>query len=102
MDKLLVEAADRATWGQRQTASRNTGWSPTMAKHTAALKFLQKSKNWQIPHLQTQLSELPEEQQTELPPPWRRSEAQRDSKGAKKVWLKGPRGGQADPVLLYF
>ena len=59
-----------------------------MAKHTAALKFLLKSKNWQIPHLQTQLSELPEEQKNELPPPWGSSEASRDPKGARKAWLK--------------
>ena len=75
MDKLLFEAADRATWGQRQPASRKAGWSPTMAKHTATLKFLQKSKNWQIPHLRTQLSELPEDQQNELPSPWGSTEA---------------------------
>ena len=59
-----------------------------MAKHTAALKFLQKSKDWQIPHPQTQLSELPEEQQNELPSPWGNAKASRDPKGARKAWLK--------------
>ena len=88
MDKLLFEAADRATWGQRQTASRHAGWSPTMAKHTAALKFLQKSKDWQIPHLQAQMSELPEEQRNKLPFPWGNAKASRDPKGARKAWLK--------------
>jgi hypothetical protein len=28
MDKLLVEAANRATWGQRQTRSRKAGCPP--------------------------------------------------------------------------
>ena len=46
MDKLHVGAANRATRGQRLTISRKAGWSPTMAKHTAALKCLQKSKDW--------------------------------------------------------
>ena len=48
VDKLLADAVDRATCGQRQTARRKVGWSPTMAKHNAALKSLQKSKNWQV------------------------------------------------------
>ena len=59
-----------------------------MTKHTATLKFLQKSKNWQIPCLRTQLSEHPEEQQNELPYPWESSRASDDPKGAKKAWLK--------------
>ena len=42
MDKLLVDAANRATWGQRQIKSRHASWSPSMAKYTAALKFLRK------------------------------------------------------------
>ena len=49
IDKLLVEAANRATWSQRQTRSRHAGWSPSMAKHTAALKFLKKNKQWPAP-----------------------------------------------------
>ena len=40
MDTLLIEAADRAAWNLRQSANRKARWSPTMAKHTAALKFL--------------------------------------------------------------
>ena len=69
MDKLLVDAANRPTWDQRQTTSRKAGWSLPMARHTAALKFLQKSKNWQIPWLRTQLSDLPLEQKNELSSP---------------------------------
>ena len=68
-----------------------------MAKHTAALKFLQKSRNWQIPWLRKQLSELTQEQQTELPPPRGSSGALEDPKGARKAWLKD---AQAAEVII--
>ena len=85
MDKLLVEAANRATWDQRQTIIRKAGWSPMMAKHTAALKFFQKSKDCQVPYLWTQLAERPQEQQNELSPPWGSSVALKDPKGARNA-----------------
>ena len=94
MDTLLVEAADRATWSLRHSANRKAGWSPTMAKHTAALKFLQKSQRWQIPCLRIQLSELRQEQQDELPSPWERDRALKDPIGARNAWLKDTREAQ--------
>ena len=39
IDKMLMEAASRVTWGQRRTSRRNAVWSPLMATHTAALNF---------------------------------------------------------------
>ena len=97
MDKLLVEAANRAMWGQRQTASRKAGWSPTMAKHTAILKFPSKSKNWRIRCLRTKLSELPHEQQNELPSPWESSSALGGKGSAMGVAQGKPRGGEESP-----
>ena len=32
LEKLLDEAADRATWDQRQTRSRHAGWFPPDVK----------------------------------------------------------------------
>ena len=88
MNKLLVDAANRTTQGQRQTKSRQAGWFPSMTKYTAALKFLQKSKDWQTPWLQKQLPELPQEQQYKLPSPWGNSAAVRGPKGVRKAWLQ--------------
>ena len=65
-----------------------------MAKHTAALKFLKKSKRLQIPCLRKQLSEPPQELQGELPSPWERGRAFKDSIGAQKAWLKDTREAQ--------
>ena len=86
MDKLLVEAANRATWDQRQTRSRKAGRSPSMAKLTVALKFLRRSKEWQLPFLRGQLSELTPELQDELPSPWDSRRAAGDPRGAREAW----------------
>ena len=62
LDKMLVEAANRATCPQRKTPHRNTAWSPLMASHTAALNFLKQSGRWPTPRLRRNLSQLPPEQ----------------------------------------
>ena len=84
IDQLLVDAASRATWSQRQTRSRLAGWSPSMAKHTAALKSLKESKQWPAPWLEKSLAELPKEQTDNLPSPWARDDARRDSRGRQR------------------
>ena len=58
LDKLPVEAADRATWAQRRTSHRKAAWPPQMAEHSAALSFLKQSVRWQLPHLRGKRSQL--------------------------------------------
>ena len=51
LDKMLVEATNRATWSQCKTPRRNAVWSPLMAPRTAPLIFLKQSSRWPTPRL---------------------------------------------------
>ena len=61
-----------------------------MSKHTAALKFLKKSKQWSAQRLENRLAELPKEQRDNLPSPWTPGDTSKDPQGAKAAftaWL---------------
>ncbi len=59
-----------------------------MARYTAALKFLKKSKEYPVRWLERKMEALPLELQKELPAPWSGIAATRDPKGAKEAWLR--------------
>ncbi len=86
LDKLLVAAADRATWAQRKSSHRNAAWSPKMATHSAALNFLRQSGRWSLALLRQKLAQLPLEQQQLMPTPWDDARALLAPKAAKDDW----------------
>ena len=59
-----------------------------MARHTAALKFLKKSKECPVHWPEKKIAELPMEVQKELPAPRSGVDAKRDPKGATADWLR--------------
>ena len=59
-----------------------------MAKYTAALKFLNESKECPAHWLERQVTELPKELRDELPTPRSSGTARRDPKDAKEAWLR--------------
>ena len=87
LDKMLVEAANRATWAQRRTSRRKAAWSPKMATHSAALIFLKQSSKWTMLRLKRNLARLPPVQQA-LMPPWDENMLEMTHQLAQAAWEK--------------